>query len=309
MKKYLFFAAAALALAACSNDSETDNWNGEIRLRSGLDVQQTTRAATDIQNKQFASGEKVGVYIAEHMGASTESPTATYANPLLYTTDGNGSLTTQTQPYYPTSGNPVNIYAIYPYSATSSNSFTVQTDQSTDVNYMASDLMYGKPAQNPVNRTSSPVTLTFSHLLSKVTVTLVSGDGTPDLDEAVVMLKSVKPSTTLTASYEKGSVSTATGTATDIKVMTATTAALSGSAVVVPQTLETSFIEVRLKNGGVLTSKDLKDASENTINSVVLTSGKEYKYTIKVNLTSLEVTSTITPWTDGGKVTGSATMQ
>lgn len=306
MKKYLFFAAAALALAACSNDSETENWNGEIRLRSGLDVQQTTRAATDIQGAQFDNGESVDVYINENTDGT---PTTSYLQPLTYTTDGNGGMTTQTQPYYPTSGNGVNIYAIYPSGTKAGELFTVQADQSADANYKKSDLMYGKPAQNPVSRTSSPVNINFSHRLSKVTVVLKSGNGNPDLNEAVVTLKDVKLSATFTATAESGSVSEATGDATDIKVMTAANNALSGSAVVVPQTLGTSFIEVKLKNGGVLTSSSLKDESDNPISDVVLTSGKEYKYTITVNLTSLDVTSSISNWSNGGENTGEATMQ
>lgn len=306
MKKYLFFAAAALALAACSNDSETENWNGEIRLRSGLDVQQTTRAATDIQGAQFDNGESVDVYINENTDGT---PTTSYLQPLTYTTDGNGGMTPQTQPYYPTSGNGVNIYAIYPSGTKAGELFTVQADQSADANYKKSDLMYGKPAQNPVSRTSSPVNINFSHRLSKVTVVLESGNGNPDLNEAVVTLKDVKLSATFTATAESGSVSEATGDATDIKVMTAANNALSGSAVVVPQTLGTSFIEVKLKNGGVLTSSNLKDESDNPISDVVLTSGKEYKYTITVNVTSLEVTSSISNWSNGGENTGEATMQ
>ncbi len=306
MKKYLFFAAAALALAACSNDSETENWNGEIRLRSGLDVQQTTRAATDIQGAQFDNGESVDVYINENTDGT---PTTSYLQPLTYTTDGNGGMTPQTQPYYPTSGNGVNIYAIYPSGTKAGELFTVQADQSADANYKKSDLMYGKPAQNPVSRTSSPVNINFSHLLSKVTVVLESGNGNPDLNEAVVTLKDVKLSATFTATAESGSVSEATGDATDIKVMTAANNALSGSAVVVPQTLGTSFIEVKLKDGGVLTSSNLKDESDNPISDVVLTSGKEYKYTITVNVTSLEVTSSISNWSNGGENTGEATMQ
>ncbi len=203
----------------------------------------------------------------------------------------------------------MNIYAIYPSGTKAGELFTVQADQSADANYKKSDLMYGKPAQNPVSRTSSPVNINFSHRLSKVTVVLESGNGNPDLNEAVVTLKDVKLSATFTATAESGSVSEATGDATDIKVMTAANNALSGSAVVVPQTLGTSFIEVKLKNGGVLTSSNLKDESDNPISDVVLTSGKEYKYTITVNLTSLEVTSSISNWSNGGENTGEATMQ
>ena len=59
-KKYLLFAAAALTLAACSNDDE--NLNGgpvELRLSSGIEVQEVTRAATDIQNEAFDANESM----------------------------------------------------------------------------------------------------------------------------------------------------------------------------------------------------------------------------------------------------------
>ncbi len=305
-RNHLLLAAAALAFAACS--SETDNWNGEIRLRSGLDVQQTTRAATDIQSTQFDKNEQIDVYITE---ATTGEATTTYAQPLTYTTGESGAMTPSTQPYFPTSGNGVNIFAVYPTgtSIAANNTFTIKDNQSSDANYKASDLMYGAPTGNQsVSRTKSAVVLTFKHLLSKVTVILQPGTGSPDLDGAVVKLKSVKPSTTLTASNASGSISDASGTQTDITVMTAATSALSGSAVIVPQELATTFIEVTLKNGGVLTSNSLTDSSNNALNKVVLESGKAYTYTIKVNLTSLDVTSTISNWGAGGSVEGNAEM-
>ncbi len=302
-RNHLLLAAAALAFAACS--SETDNWNGEIRLRSGLDVQQTTRAATDIQSTQFASGEKIDVYITE---ATTGTATTTYAQPLTYTTGSDGAMNPSTQPYFPTSGNGVNIYAVYPTGAAKTSPFTIKSNQSLDADYKASDLMYGAPASNQsVSRTKSAVVLTFKHLLSKVTVVLEPGNGNPDLNGAVVTLKKVLPSTTLTATNTGGSIGDASGSATDITVMTATGSALSGSAVVIPQTLATSFIEVTLKNGGVLTSNSLKSGG-NTLEKVELVGGKAYTYTITVNLTSLDVTSTISDWGTGGSVEGTAEM-
>lgn len=311
-------AAAAMVMAACSNDNESDNWAGEIRLSSGLTVQQTdTRAATDIQRSQFAKGEEIDVFISENV--TTGTATTTYEQPLVYTADGKGNMNPDNkQPYFPTSGNGVNIYAYYPSGKVSSIAsdatditFSVQTDQSGDTgdaNYKASDLMCGKPSTNPVARTSSQIALKFTHLLSKVIITLESGAGSPSLDGAVVRLKSVKPSTTLTPST--GTISTADGTATDITVMTASSSSLSGSAIVVPQTLATSFIEITLANGGVLTSKDLKDSSSNPITSVVLTSGHVYTYEITVNLTGVEVTSTISAWKciEDNRTTGDAGM-
>ena len=309
MNRLLTLAAVAMTLAACN--SEIDDLNVEIRLKSGLDVQQTdTRAATDIQSTQFDSGEKIDVYISENTTGTATTTYGTDGQPLVYTTtDALGNMSTTTQQYFPTSGNGVNIYAVYPSgtSIASENTFTIKEDQSTDDNYKASDLMYGKPTTNPVARQKSAVSINFKHLLSKVTVVLKSGAGSPSLDGAVVKLKGVKPSTTLTASISGGSVSEAGGDTKAITVMTATTGALSGSAVIVPQTLGTGFIEVTLKNGGVLTSKGLKNG-DSSLTNVVLETGKAYTYTITVNLTGLSVSSSITDWGDGSSVTGDAEM-
>lgn len=312
-KAFITMAALALVATACSNDEESDNWAGEIRLSSGLAVQQNgTRANTGIQGNQFDNKEKIDVFISEDV---TGTATTNYEQPLVYTAGGDGTMNppTNKQPYFPTSGNGVNIYAYYPSNKVGTDitatdvTFTVEGDQSGEMNYKASDLMYGKPAQNPVNRTKSATTLTFKHLLSKVTIKLVQGAGSPNLTDAVVKLKSVKPSTTLNVSI--GGISAASGTTTDITVKANTTMGLDNSAVVVPQTLGTGFIEVTLANGGVLTSKDLKDDSYNPIPNVVLTGGNEYTYTITVNLTSLDVTSSISAWTNGGSGTGTAEME
>lgn len=280
----VIYAMAALALAACSNN-ETDNWADEIRLGSSLAVQQVdSRAATDIQNNAFAIGENLDVYINEDVQKG-QMPSTTYPQPLTYTTGSGGALSTATRPYFPSSGNGVNIYAVYPKDA--AETFTVQTDQSTDAAYKASDLMHGLPQSgNPVARTKDKVNIQFRHLLSKVTIKLVAGTGSPDLDGATVKLKSLKPSTTLTKA--DGSITEATGNATDITVMNS---GMSGSAVVIPQTAaSTNFVEVTLKSGGTLFGK-LDDGSTPQFEG-----GHEFKYDITVNLTGLNITGSIQPW-------------
>lgn len=302
--KYLLIAAAATVFAACSNDENGVNEPTPIRLSSSLTVLET-RAGTDVQTSQFLSGEKVDVFISENVpGGGTA--TTTYAQPLVYTTGNGGALTPATQPYFPTSGNGVNIHAFYPsgtvlaYDDTSVE-FTVEADQSADADYKASDLMYGAPAANPVSRTSNAVVLTFNHLLSKVTVTLKAGTGSPSLDGAKVELLNVSPAVEFTPSTR--ALGTAKGTATDITVMTTTSTSLSGSAVIIPQTLGQQFVRVTLSDGGVL----LGQLDDNT--APVLTGGNEYKYDITVNLTSLNISGTIVAWGNGNTYTGNAEMQ
>lgn len=311
-------AAAAIVMVACNNE-ETDNWAGEIRLSSGLAVQQvnSTRAANNIQSEQFAKNAEIDVFINEDV-ITGETATTSYPQPLVYTAGGNGSMNTSDQPYYPTSGKNVNIYAYYPSGTVKSINaaepveFTVKENQSSDDDYRASDLMYGTPDKNPVAHTKENVNITFKHLLSKVTVTLKQGAGIKDLTNAKVELLNVLPTTKLNPSA--GTISGAQGDKTDITVMDKGTN-LSGSAVVVPQTLNQEvegkrrFIKVTLSTGGVLYSQNLTDAEGKTIENIDMTAGNEYKYEITVNLTSLDITSSITKWNPGGSYTGEAEME
>lgn len=301
MKKNMIFAAiAALALTACSNDDEIKvGGDNAILLTSSLDVAET-RAATNIQTSAFDAGETVDVYITEHNGGN--NPT-TYPQPIEYTTGAGGALTVGTQYYYPTSGNGVNIYALYPATAATGELFTIADDQSTDANYKASDLMYGKPATNPVSPSANAVDIQFSHLLSKVTINLKPGANVTSLNGAEVKLLGVQPSTTLTASKDGCSIGTASGDATSITVMTATETVTSGSAIIVPQTLPEMFLQVTL-DGATLTGKLDSGAPE-------LTAGNEYTYDITVNVRggALEIEGSITPWGDGGTDSGTVNPQ
>lgn len=300
MKKNMIFAAiAALALTACSNDDDIKvGGDNAILLTSSLDVAET-RAATNIQTSAFDAGETVDVYITEHNGGNNP----TYPQPIEYTTDAGGALTVGTQYYYPTSGNGVNIYALYPATAATGELFTIKEDQSTDANYKASDLMYGKPASNPVSPSANAVDIQFTHLLSKVTINLKPGVNVTSLDGAKVELLGVKPSTTLTAGIDGHSITDASGTAIPITVMTATETVTSGSAIIVPQNLPEMFLQVTL-DGATLTGKLDSGAPE-------LTAGNAYTYDITVNMRggALEIEGSITPWTDGGTNSGTVNPQ
>lgn len=302
MKKNMIFAAiAALALTACSNDDDIKvGGDNAILLTSSLNVAET-RAATDIQTSAFDAGETVDVYITENNGGN--NPT-TYPQPIEYTTGAGGALTVGTQYYYPTSGNGVNIYALYPATAATGELFTIKEDQSIDANYKASDLMYGKPVvANPVSPSANAVNIKFSHLLSKVTINLIAGANVTSLEGAKVELLGVKPSTTLTAGINGHSITDASGDATPITVMTATETVTSGSAIIVPQTLPEMFLQVTL-GGATLTGKLDSGAPE-------LTAGNAYTYNITVNMRggALEIEGSITPWKDGGTDIGTVNPQ
>ena len=311
MKKYLFLAVAALAFAACSNEENevtTDNWNGEIRLSSGnIAVPASRSLSQELQLTQFDEDELVGVFVNENVTGGV--PSTTYTQPLVCTVGAdNSSLSFNAgAQYFPQSGKGVNIYGVYPSSAVTGRQvdgnidFSVQTNQSADANYKASDLMIGAPASNPVSRTKDPVNLSFTHKLAKIDITLIQGVGSPTLAGATVKIMNVLP--TISFVPNTGSISAAKGSKTDVIAADANIdGTLKCSAIIVPQTIGdgSAFIEVTLASGGVLTYKlEAETIFEGT---------KKYTYNITVNLTELTVTSTITPWGNGSTTPGNAEM-
>ena len=280
-------AAAMMILAGCSNDENeiTDNWNGEIRLSSGVTVQQTRTNSTNVPDTQIAEDEVVKVVVAKQSSDSHDYDGYT----LDFTADGNGGLSSSTLMYYPASGMGVNIYAYHPADAAAS--FSVQENQSVDEDYCKSDLLYSK-AQDYARRKEAH-SLTFVHKLCKVTYTLKSGTGSPDLTDATVKWMNVAKTIGFTAAT--GVVATPTITAT-------ITPHATYGAVIVPQTVSsgTKLLQVTLANGGVLYyTPDTEQLFEG---------GKKYNYDITVNLSGLTVESTITDWTPVGK-TGDAEME
>ena len=290
-KKYLIFAAAALTLAACSNDDE--NLNGgpvELRLSSSLEVQ--TRAY-QVQNEQLARGETVYVWADEQDGETD------YIKAWELMAVGNGSFQEPaTKQYFPQSGKGLSLYAIH-------GDFGAR-----------SDLLYAVAPNVSRNGNPTVVPLTFRHLLAKVEVALKPGDGlsVEDIQNAVVTIENTRLKTDFTpdkTSAAADGMISLTETDNEAKSITISTAVSSDAtawseAIIAPQTLEanTQFIKVHLFEGG--------DLYYTLDESCTFASGNKYTYKITVNLTGLQVSSNIEPWGKdvvfSGDEDGQATM-
>lgn len=290
MKKYFILAAAAIAMAACSNnEADAPVVNNEIRLFT--EVASATRAASDLQGAQFANGTAISVQVTDE----ATSGAVTYAL-ATYTADGTGGLTPSAAQYYPASGSAVTIKAYHPANAT--ESFSVQTDQSGNDNYNASDLMWATPLTG-VTSTSDNHTLSFSHLMSKIVVTLAKGTGMEDaeINAATVTLGNSDLITSGTFSTTVGTFTAAeSGTGTyKIATNAGTTA---HAAIVVPQSVAGKLISVTIGN----TTKSYTIPASTTF-----AAGKVYAYTLTVSKTGLTVTSSINDWTSPNGWTNPAT--
>lgn len=308
MKKNHFFMGLMAAMAmtsvfsSCSND-EVEGVNNQQPKQLTLKSQSITTRSTSqtLQATQIASGVKVGAYVTS---TGTTTATSTGSNVEL-TADGSGNFTGGSM-IWPTSGN-IDIYAYAPYNSSASLSealsFSVSADQSSEDNYLASDLLYAS-ATNQTETTDGTVALTFAHKLTKLNINITNNNTEIDLTDATVTVQNTLPTTALTLT--DGTLAAASGDATDIKAATFATDAteFKAAAVIVPQTIAsgTTLVKIEPATGNPLI---VKLGSE-----VAFVAGKSYTYTVTINAatvveTTLTLTSAqVTDWTDGDALSG-----
>lgn len=273
------------ALSACTMDemdSAFDKVPVEFSVVDSAAVQMT-RATSSITT--FNSGETVKVYVKPN-GASSYTG-------YDYTTAAAGnapSLTApSTPPYFPAgSSTTVQAYAYYP--STAGTTFSVKTDQTSDANYKASDLMYA--SNRTITKGSTTGTaLAMSHKMAqlKLVVAAASGSG--------LSISSVKVNAKYQASFtaSSGAVSV-TGSATDI---TALSAAGTGYILIPPQAINGITVKVTA-------SSQVATYTFTSTNS--LEAGKSYTMNLTVGLNDVGVTTSISTWTGSGSVTVNPTV-
>ena len=297
--------ATVLLLAGCGSDKKSpDESRTPVRIAS--DIEPTSRAF-DGMNTQFRAGRAIAFWVDN---AATSA--RLYGNNSL-TADGKGGFTGGVPMYFPTTGERIDLYALHTNGSlteafpTSAVAHAVAADQRTEADYYDSDLLYA--TSKNVAKTTSAVPLTFYHLLSKVRVALVSGELSPDLAGAKVLLLGTKltadftPSKTadMTVREERAAMVAASGAAAAITVGNEPSPDFTAAnvkyndAVAVPQTLAagTTFLSVELASGRTMTY-ELPD-------DMTLESGKYHIFEVTVNLpTGLTVTTRIEDWDDGG---------
>ena len=274
MKKANILATAALAtlLAACSNDSDVFNTPDYADTPIGLNVNvgpMATRAGYDNAN---LTGSSFGLYLTTEGTNSDERYNCTNRE-VRYES---GWTIQGEQLLWKSNDATVTYYAYLPYTGTVSDAanyaFTVQTDQSTEDNVKASDLLC--TGQQPATP-GTALDITFKHALSKLNVTLKKGSELEDGQN--LTFTSVRLSncaTTATVNLTDGTTGNTTNSGQTITLYAATPNE-QYECILVPQTFAQSLkVEITDNNGKVYTFTSNKD--------LTFASGKQYTLNLTV---------------------------
>lgn len=305
---------AAAALGSCTADG---NEAGGLQ-QSNTAVQVTaTVAKSDLSFTRAADG------LDTSTGFSLLTATNSSSKINIRVDDGSGSYTNYaysltgalaitapaTPPYFPAGVNSVNVYGWYPENG-GSTTFTVQDNQQTDANYCLSDVMIAQPATSTRALSGTPQTwnvtaaaLTFTHIMSKVKVTL---DPVAGVTITQVKLKNAKKTvalgTTGSPVVTAVTVGSASGDAGDITLLSggsitssSTTAQKTLCGVFPAQSISGDILEITASYGG------LSNTITYTLSSAkAFASNQQYEINATVGIIRTNETVAIDSWTAAG---------
>ena len=313
---YAVWALTATALTGCSEElsqmfSETTRVEVEARFVPMDDMKTRAADGLDVGSTGFSvlTGSGSGQSTSSTVNVKVDDGSANYT---AYTYDITGSTAiapASAAPTFPAAVNSVSVYGWYPANG-GSTSFSIQSDQQSNVSYCLSDLMLANSASCTRDGNSvTPAALAFRHVMSKVKLVLTLGAGVTITD---VALKNVKPTVTIDESNPASlTVGSASGSAGDVALLSS--GSITSASAAAAKTL-VAAIPAQTISGDFITITASIDGTPSTITygfdagSKTFVSGKEYTANIAVNATLTgSPTVSLADWTsaEGTVNTGS----
>ena len=271
-----------MALAACTQDAD------DMRTDPTLPAEMTFTMTHPSQRTRatdtgFENGDKVGLFVCS-ADAQLEIGGNLVNNEAL--TCDNGKWNAGRTLYW--DDGTYNAYAYYPYISQITSiedlPFSVSTDQGTVDQetgidgYEASDLLYARTTG--ISASADPISLTFSHIMSKVTIRLVKGeDFEGDMPtDAVVYVHNTVPEATVDLS---AGIVTRNTFGTRATITARQNSDYMFSAIVVPQRIENRMplIEVVMKGVSYVyeSTFQFKPGTEHLINLIISDNPEQIK--------------------------------
>lgn len=288
MKKLFTLMAAVAAMVSCSNNVEDVPQTPESD-RLPINISTTLTRATDLA---YEAGDKVGIFVVNEPNSLKASGNHVDNIGFTYST----TWTPDTPIYWLDQTTKADFYCYYPHAegvSTTAHTFATKADQSSLVNYKASEFLWGKVAG--VAPTEEAVNITTHHTFSNALVILKPGDGFTE-ESLATATKSVKICGIKTAA----TINLATGAATATGNATEVTPYLENGqyrALIVPQTTTEGALVVVTVDGVDYT----------LTRSMTFKANKQHKFTVTLNKVSNGVNVGIGGWeTDEEDYGGSA---
>lgn len=225
IKKLLLFALPVFLLASCDKEDIDGGQDipaghgGDIEFAIGFAPQTRASTAADFTST-WEDGDEIGVFAVAHGGTLAASGNHIHNVKLTYRSAGSGSWSADSgsELWWPTTGSGItalDFYAYHPYDVGATDptaiAFNVSADQNGDTggksNYNLSDLLTAKSTNgtNGWAKTDGAVSLTFSHALAMVEVTVDDRVGALDINKGItVKLRGVKVGAALDLSAADG---------------------------------------------------------------------------------------------------------
>lgn len=309
MKKYFFFAATALALAACSNNEDENLGNGpvEVRITAGVSTPETRANGSDWEQ------DAIGVMVTN---APTSDMANLYKNVKYTTTANNTSVATFTPEgegiFFQDASETVTFAAYAPYQTSAANdlpgakgviagSTENQPDREKQKTF---DYIYA--SEVTASRTDHTVEFKFAHKMTRLIIVVKTsadyGFTASDVTSGKYSLSGLKHSGEFNVTTGKAE---ATGTITNDwslnnSLKNAGDEQVTFTSILYPQDLT-----------GNLTFKAEIDGQTYTNNTIKpdLAAGKSYTVTITAKKTGLEIKGcTVSGWGEENKNEGDAMM-
>ena len=299
--------AAIIATTSCTKDADRRQDSDLLEISVSASTVQMTRSSDTF----FEDGDEFGLTVVKWLDGKAADMSLIRQEDNIRFTFSNGTPTAYPPVYYPDRSSTCSFFAYYPYNSEGfrpeSNILPLRTDTDQSYSYSRSDIMVA--VNNNVTPSTQSVPLIFNHILSKIVINLIAGDGctVSDLKTADVLLKSFNTQAEYDVLTKTVSGYSSRADITPHTGWTESEDRLSGaSAIVIPQEFKSgeSMLYCVINN---------KTLAYKPSEPMLFESGKEYTFDITVSVTDLgpaiSVSSEITDWTEGGHITGYADEQ
>lgn len=296
MTKIFLAALAVVAITGCSKDNETIDTNGDNRIVFGSSIEATTRAVGDTDT-QFKDNDEIGVIGYRE---DSQKPTTDFSAPFMdkaVFTYGNDKFTSTSADAIWQRGKAHNFYAYYPSNlaintlTTAAPTATLAVTTGTGIGI---DVMHAEQQTAVFNKTVTSAALAFTHSLSKIKFEVKKEDSDTPYSELTTVEFNMANQTG-EFNVATGAVANSGGnvvlskTVAPAQEITTTAVSVLGTEWIVLPSDDISGVKLTI-NGQQIDATNLTGATTEA--------GKITTITITVKATGIEMTSTITPWTD-----------